>query len=41
MKLTRDAVLVLALGTLLVGVPGWMENIALFPRPILSSSTIA
>ena len=35
MKLTRDAVLVLALGTLLIGVPGCMENIALFPRPLL------
>ena len=32
MKLT---LLVLALGTLLVGVPGCMENIALFPRPLL------
>jgi hypothetical protein len=35
MKLTRGAVLVLALGTLLIGVPGCMENIALFPRPPL------
>jgi hypothetical protein len=34
-KLTRDTVLVLALGTLLIGVPGCMENIALFPRPSL------
>jgi hypothetical protein len=35
MKFRRSAVLVLALGTLLVGVPGCMENIALFPRPSL------
>jgi hypothetical protein len=35
MKLTRGAVLVLALGTLLTGVPGCMEDIALFPRPPL------
>jgi hypothetical protein len=35
MKLTRAAFLVLALGTLLMGVPGCMENIALFPRPLL------
>jgi hypothetical protein len=35
MKLTRGAFLVLALGTLLMGVPGCMENIALFPRPLL------
>jgi hypothetical protein len=35
MKLTPAAVLVLALGTLLMGVPGCMENIALFPRPLL------
>jgi hypothetical protein len=35
MKLTRDTLLVLALGTLLMGVPGCMENIALFPRPLL------
>lgn len=35
MKLTRSAVLVLALGTALLGVPGCMENIALFPRPAL------
>jgi hypothetical protein len=31
----KRAVLVLALGTLLMGVPGCMENIALFPRPSL------
>jgi hypothetical protein len=31
----KRAVLVLALGTLLMGVPGCMENIALFPRPLL------
>jgi hypothetical protein len=36
MKLTRGAVLVLALGTLLIGVPGCMENIALFPRPSIA-----
>jgi hypothetical protein len=35
MKLTRGAVLVLALGTFLMGVPGCMEDIALFPRPSL------
>ena len=35
MKLTRGRLLVLALGTLLMGVPGCMENIALFPRPLL------
>ncbi|HEV8719276.1 MAG TPA: hypothetical protein VGW77_01400 [Candidatus Binatia bacterium] len=33
MKPTRGALLVLALGTLLMGVPGCMEDIALFPRP--------
>lgn len=36
MKLTRGAVLILALGTLLLGVPGCMENIALFPRPSIA-----
>jgi hypothetical protein len=36
MKLTRGAVLILALGTLLMGVPGCMENIALFPRPSIA-----
>jgi hypothetical protein len=36
MKLTRGAVLVPALGTLLIGVPGCMENIALFPRPSIA-----
>jgi hypothetical protein len=36
MKLMRDAVLVLALGTLWIGVPGCMENIALFPRPSIA-----
>lgn len=35
MKATHRAVLVLALGTLLTGVPGCMEDIALFPRPTL------
>jgi PHD/YefM family antitoxin component YafN of YafNO toxin-antitoxin module len=35
MKLSHRAVLVLALGTLLMGIPGCMENIALFPRPSL------
>lgn len=35
MKATHRAVLVLALGTLLTGVPGCMEEIALFPRPTL------
>jgi hypothetical protein len=36
MKLTQSALLVLALGTLLMSVPGCMEDIALFPRPTLS-----
>jgi hypothetical protein len=36
MKLTQRTLLVLALGTLLMGVPGCMEDIALFPRPTLS-----
>jgi hypothetical protein len=35
MKFPRGAVLILALGTLLMGVPGCMEDIALFPRPSL------
>lgn len=35
MKLAHRAVLVLALGTLLMGIPGCMEDIALFPRPTL------
>ena len=35
MKATHRALLVLALGTLLTGVPGCMEDIALFPRPTL------
>jgi hypothetical protein len=35
MKLTHRAVLLLALGTLLIGVPGCMDRIALFPRPAL------
>ena len=35
MNRTRGAVLILALGTLLTGVPGCMEDIALFPRPPL------
>ena len=35
MKLTQSALLVLALGTLLMSVPGCMEDIALFPRPTL------
>ena len=35
MNATQNAVLILALGTLLAGVPGCMEQIALFPRPTL------
>jgi hypothetical protein len=35
MNPTQNAVLILALGTLLAGVPGCMEQIALFPRPTL------
>ncbi|MGE5216386.1 MAG: hypothetical protein ACM3SP_05200 [Chloroflexota bacterium] len=35
MKLTNHALWILALGTLLMGVPGCMEDIALFPRPTL------
>jgi hypothetical protein len=35
MNPTQNAVLILALGTLLAGAPGCMEQIALFPRPTL------
>ena len=35
MKLRHRAVAVLALGALLAGAPGCMEDIALFPRPTL------